>query len=230
MELTNDFDVSLLSYEEWIDYFFGQRLLNPDDAEREPFSKEPEFFINAFCPQGHILEVSRPEKIVEYLTRLCDGFSELGKKYSLPQLNQGIWAIIGPAFALGDLLWKPTIPLADRLICIRSMRRPYIDYVDGHDAPVMENCFSMWFDMVLGWRESYTDLAADERSLLDTFFETLCAILELNDERCQSYALHGLGHLCHPARAARVQQFIDAHQGEDLNLEWLHECRDGTVM
>ncbi len=60
-------------------------------------------------------------------------------------------------------------------------------------------------------------------------FETLCIILNLDDEPCQSYAFHGLGRLHHPEGPGVIQQFIDARRHEEgLNPEWLEECRDGT--
>lgn len=45
-------------------------------------------------------------------------------------------------------------------------------------------------------------------------------------------ALHGLGHLHHPAVRETVQKFIDTHQGEltEQGLRWVEQCRDGTGM
>jgi len=56
--------------------------------------------------------------------------------------------------------------------------------------------------------------------------------LELPDERCQGYALHGLGHLDHPGVRETVQCFIDTHRAElaPSEVAWLEQCRDGTVM
>ena len=226
MEPTYDFDVSLLSYEEWINYFFERRLL-----------KKGEFFSEVFCPQGTTWRVGRPERIVEYLTRLCLGFTELGRTYSLEQINQGIWASIGGELDLSQSIWKAKVPLTERLSCIHSMVRPYADYLQGHPVSVMENCFFMWFDMVchgfwsvIGREKTYEALTPEEKRLLDALFETLCAILSLDDERCQSASLHGLGHLRHPGVKARVQQFIEVHRGSDFDLGWVEACRDGTVM
>jgi hypothetical protein len=57
-------------------------------------------------------------------------------------------------------------------------------------------------------------------------------ILELSDPRCQSCALHGLGHLAHPEAAALVQSYIDRKKDTITadQMKWLEACRDGTVM
>ncbi|MDB6123041.1 MAG: hypothetical protein JWQ71_2034 [Pedosphaera sp.] len=225
----SNLDVSKFSYEEWLGYFFEQRLLAED-----------EFFGDAFCSGYLSFEASDPVKVVSYLQRICTEFSVISGKYSLPQLNQGFWAILGPDFELQQYLWQQSVPLTDRTACIRSMYRPYANFIAGHPAAVMENCFDMWWDLVLKsyrWRQhngnyDFTRLDSDGRALLDAAFETLCLILSLNDERCQAYALHGLGHLHHPGVIQVVQRFIDSHRSEmnSENLLWLEQCRDGTVM
>jgi hypothetical protein len=63
-------------------------------------------------------------------------------------------------------------------------------------------------------------------------FETLTKILALEDDRCQSAALHGLGHLQHPAVRDTAQKYMNANS-EKLprdGFKWLERCRDGTVM
>ena len=225
---SSNLDVSLLSYDEWLRFFFGQRIL-----------AEEEYFGDAFCSDYIFFDASNPTKVVSYLQRLCAEFCTIGQKHSLPQLNQGIWAILGPDFELQQYLWQRSTPLSERIACIRSMLHPYADFVAGHSASVMENCFEMWWDMVLGsfWSQpgcarDYASLDSEGRSLLDAAFDTLCTILALSDERCQMYALHGLGHLQHADVALTVQRFIDSHREEfpAEGITWLEKCRDGTVM
>ena len=52
-------------------------------------------------------------------------------------------------FELQRTLWNDAIPLAERLACLHSMRLPYLELVAGHPAPVMENVFDIWWDMLL---------------------------------------------------------------------------------
>ncbi len=225
---SSNLDVSVLSYEEWLAYFFEQRLL-----------AEEEFFGDAFCSDYVFFDASAPIEVVGYLRRLCTEFRAIGQRYSLPQLNQGLWAILGSDFELQKYLWQQSAPLVERIACVRSMLQPYADFVAGHPAPVMENCFEMWWDLVLdsfwnrqGCHRDCTRLDSEGKALLDAAFNTLCAILTLGDKRCQEYALHGLGHLHHPGVIQTVQRFIVSHRDEFTaeGPAWLEDCRDGRVM
>ncbi len=229
--MTDEFanlDVSKFSYEEWLEFFFDRRILG-----------EHEYFPEAFCPEYDDFEVFDPSRVIAYLRRLFTEFREVGKQHTLRQINQGIWAIFGGAmFDLQQCLWAPSVPLKARLGCIHAMRHPYADFLAGHPAEVMENCFYMWWDFIgkSFWRRGslpyYARLDDEHKALLDAMLETLCAILELPDARCQSSALHGLGHLHHPGARDVVQRFIDHHRTESSpdDIKWLEECRDGTVM
>lgn len=221
-------DVSTLAFDEWLRFFFDRRLLAPAES-----------FDEAFCGGGVLFRVAHPDRIVNCLTRMCRDFAEVGRRYSLPLLNQGIWAMFGPDFELQQNIWNRSVALEERLACLESMRIPYLEFVAGHPVHLMENAFEMWWHMVLAsfWSRhpsptDYSRLDADDRALLDRAFETLDAMLEPDDDRCQAYALHGLGHLHHPRVAARVQLFIDANISEITpdGLLWVEQCRDGTVM
>jgi hypothetical protein len=81
-------------------------------------------------------------------------------------------------------------------------------------------------------RAMFSQLTVDERDLLDVIFETLGRILELPDSRSQQFALHGLGHLNHPAVPALVENYLKAH-GDSLSEEQRQYARDaaqGMVM
>src|SRR5262249_21318446 len=140
-------------------------------------------------------------------------------------IDAGVWAMLGPdPFVLEKHLWLPTVPLSMREACIRSMYFVYSDFVSKSQVPVMENCFSMWWDLVASgyWEHlrytgqiqegDVTGLTNEQRALLDTLFETLSKILMLTDERTQGYALHGLGHLHHPGVRQLVQGFLDENR------------------
>lgn len=78
----------------------------------------------------------------------------------------------------------------------------------------------------------FEDLTPTEHQVMDAMFEILTKILYLDDQRCESYALHGLNHLPHPQRSATVQKFIDsrAHEWDEQTLGWVENCRDGKAM
>lgn len=79
---------------------------------------------------------------------------------------------------------------------------------------------------------TWDELNADEQAILGAMLTTLTQILALGDGRCEQYALHGLGHLQHPQRREVVQRYIDANAYDwpEDGLNWLKQCRDGTVM
>src|SRR5262245_54869637 len=74
-------DVSRLSYEDWLRFFFDRRLLKGGERFEDAFFEG----IDPFW------KPSEPARVVGHLCQLCEEFRELGDRYSLPQINQGIW-------------------------------------------------------------------------------------------------------------------------------------------
>jgi hypothetical protein len=238
-EESKNLDLSSKSFDEFVAFLFDREVVRLDPPN--------DFFVADFLQIGHYDESipSSPEVIVEYMTKLFSEFGQIAPKYSLSQLDQGIWNLLGESLGLYGLLWDSSISLVKRLECIRSMYVVYSDFVARSDAEVMENCFDMWWDL-LGdgfWgqltlyeagtkRGDVGKLDSESRVLLDGMFETLSRILQLPDRRTQRYALHGLGHLHHPRVQETVQEYIDRHKSEltGQGLHWVEQCRDGTVM
>jgi hypothetical protein len=231
-------DLCSKSFEEFVAFFFA----------RDVVADEQQFLYFLRDPSGQSYDeaaLSRPDVVVSYMTRLFLEFGQIAPKYSLAQLNQGIWGILGENLRLHELLWDSSVPLEMRIQCIRSMYSVYSDFVSTSKVEVMENCFHMWWDLILHgfWVQrklfkqhtemgDVSKLDTESRRLLDLMFETLERILGLPDGRTQECALHGLGHLHHPKVRETVQKFIDSHKSEwtEQGLRWLEECMDGTVM
>lgn len=187
---------------------------------------------------------SAPAILVRHMTRLFSEFGPIATKYSLAQIDQAVWGILGAKLRLHELLFDASLPLPARLECIRSMYHVYSDFVAKleTDLPRDLSGFWMWWDLVLDgfwtpprpfvagtYKGDASKLDSESRVLLDVMFETLKRILDLPHRDAQSCALHGLGHLQHPEVRGTVQQYIDAKKPE-FPLAWLEECRDGTVM
>lgn len=228
MDDTDNLDFSAMSFSEFVEFFFS----HPEDQEF--WFHDPQYAYR-------IAPMAKPELFVDHLTRLFAHFPSVVRKYSLRQINFGIWALIGHALLLMENLWDRSVPLEKRIACIRAMRSVYADFVATSKVAVMENCFDMWWDMLsdsfwmhAGQIESpdVRTLDPGSRAMLDAMFETLSQILELPDVRTQTYALHGLGHLHHPGVRALIQQYINVHKREFApdQLKWVESCRDGTVM
>ena len=229
---SENFDISALSYEEFVEYFFT--------------TPSGEFFeLDANGHEYWLAEISDPAVVLSNLTTLCTDFRKTAEGLSQETLANGIDGILSPAhFQVHSVLWNNSLPLKDRIACIRSMYRVFADYVANSKVQVMEGSFYMWWDYVCTafWFEQtyerklpvekYDLLDEDDRRLVDAMFETLIEILALDDERSKSSALHGLGHLHHPGVPAVVQKFIDARSTDldPLAIKWLESCRDGKAM
>lgn len=234
----NTLDLSSKSLDEFVEFFFNRDVL--------PNEKQFDYFLTGLAGERYDEAVpSSPSAVVKHLTKLFLEFGVIAPKYSVAQLDQGIWGIFGENLRLYELLWDSSVPLEQRVQCIRSMFFVYSDFVSKSKVKVMENCFDMWWDMILRgfWFQQklfeqhikvgdVSKLDTESRLLLDVMFETLKQILGLPDQRTQGYALHGLGHLHHPAVRETVQVFIASHKAEltEQGLQWLEQCRDGTVM
>ncbi|HVA16404.1 MAG TPA: hypothetical protein VMV59_01695 [Candidatus Dormibacteraeota bacterium] len=233
-------DLSAKTFDEFVEFFFARDVVYCEPPLNDIVADVVEI------GQDYDEAVpSSPEVLIEHMTRLFSEFGQIAPRYSLAQINRGIWTILGPGLELPDLLWDPAIPFSRRLQCIRSMYHVYSDFVAKSDVNVTENCFGMWWDLVAHdfwfqgrlWEAGIqmgdvSKLDAEVRTLLDAMFETLKRILELPDPRTQVCAMHGLGHLHHPAVRETVQEFIENHKSEftEEHIRWLEECRDGTVM
>jgi hypothetical protein len=231
-------DLSAKTFDEFVEFFFARDTV-PDEEQFDYF------LIDRIGQQYDEAVPSSPDVLVGYMTKLFSEFGQIATKYSLAQLDQGIWGILGENLRMYELLWDSSVPLPKRVQCIRSMYCVYSDFVALSKVEVLENCFDMWWDLILHgfwfqwkiWRAGITTgevskLDAEARALLDVMFETIKRILDLPDPRTQRYALHGLGHLHHPGVRETVQDFIDKNKSNftDEGVRWLEQCRDGTVM
>jgi hypothetical protein len=75
-------------------------------------------------------------------------------------------------------------------------------------------------------------LTPEQQTIQNALLDVLVRILRLPHLPTQSAALHGLGHLHHPAVPKIVQEYIDLHKDDWSSdaFEYLEACRDGTVL
>ncbi len=136
-DATPDLDLSTLTYDEWIALFFDRREL-----------EEGEFFDEAFLDDAWITSPADPGVVIAHMTRTWTEFPALAERFSHKQLDQGIWAMLGPTCMQADVLLKPGAPLKTSIDCIHAMEIVFRDYVAKLEIPVMENGFYMWWDFV----------------------------------------------------------------------------------
>jgi hypothetical protein len=233
-----DLDLSSLTFDEFVAFFFAREVV-PDEEQYD-------YFLTDLHGEKYFESIpSSPEVLVDRLTKLFSEFGQIACRYTLAQLDQGVWGMWGANLRLYEFLFDPSVPLASRLSCIRSMYHVYADYVsklEREPDPEIESGFYMWWDLILHgfwnssrpviagtWRGDASKLDAESLVLLDALLETLTRVLGLSSRESQRSALHGLGHLYHPHVRDAVQQFIDTRES-DFSLKWLEQCRDCDVM
>ncbi len=218
--MDEEIDISLMPYNEWLAFVFDHPASKDRLKDRDWYC---EFRFDVF-DSSHL---------VEHVTRLCNEFPRLIERYTLPQIDHGIWFILGPCVGFGQYLRDEQVSLDARSSCIRSMYKVYADFVSKSDLEEMETCFSMWWDILLeGFYFSDTEpFDQDAQEIENTTLETLSRILQLDELRTQEYALHGLGHLQNHKAREIVAQYIENY-GDNWTQDgrkWLETCRNGTV-
>ena len=106
------------TFEQWVDAVFNH-----------PVGKPEWYWSESFDSVWQRLGTSEP-LTVNFLRQLFEKSEEL-KKYSLPQVGQGIWFLVGessPAKPAHTLL-NPSVPLSDRVSCVRGITNFFRDYV-----------------------------------------------------------------------------------------------------
>jgi len=150
---------------------------------------------------------------VDYLRQLFQQPSCL-RKYSLDQVAQGIWFLIGeaspaqPSYAL----IRSTVPLEARIACVRSIVTFFKEFVSvvapgpakADSDPFHTACY-MWWDIFPCWGGANCGEQALHRACLDTLAE----ILAIPSELCRLSALHGLNHW-HMHYPNEVEKMINA--------------------
>lgn len=229
------FDLSSETFDGFVEFFFARKVVS-DDGQFELFFSDLQGRTHQFR------EALNPALLVEYMTRLFTNFAEIARRYSVMQIDQGLWGMMGSNFTLHELLWDETIDLEKRLDCIRSMFHVFGDFVAQSQIPDRSTYFFMWWDEVaksLWWTPrpkieegDVAKLSTESRALLDAAFETLKSILEIPNTLTQRSALHGLGHLHHPGVQAAVQSYMDSGRSllDPDELPWVEQCRDGKAL
>jgi hypothetical protein len=230
-------DLSAKSFPEFVEYFFARKLLPDEQQYKYLFSDLDGEQFDEAVP-------SSPTIIVGYMTRLFTEFVTLVPPYSLAQIDQAIWSILGPYFNLTEFVFRSSVPEEKCAECIRSMYVVYSDFFSKLEPKPDQTItsFFMWWDLISHefWNDPNMNhpgtykgdpskLDDVSRRLLDITFETLSRILEIQDTETQRCALHGLGHFYHPGVPELVQRYIDSGKSE-LPLVWVEQCRDGKVL
>jgi hypothetical protein len=194
-------DLSRFSFEEFITFLFD-RDIPPESEKWNPWYWRTEVMFD-------------PARICDYYIRLFKQPGFLLERFSPAQLEEGFWAISSHGYlgcSITELIWNADLPLADREECVKSM---FYLYRDLFAVEPSETAGFMWWDSMCWhlWHRGEKDRlrGGEDLSMQDLMFETLVKILALDSENCQHAALHGLGHLQHPATEETIDDYLRRH-------------------
>jgi hypothetical protein len=186
---------------------------------------EPEWYWNEeFESRWEVLDLT-DALTVRYLTRIFMR-PELLNRYSLEQVAQGIWFLIGESSPgkQGYALISPELVLGERVACIQAMAEFFRSFVapavrepaDTEFDPFQGACF-MWWDLLWHTFPTNGGMPGGEPELHWTCLKVMSEILDLPSELCQLSALHGLNHW-HLQYANQVKQIVDAFLDKTIGL------------
>lgn len=218
------------TFEQWLQASF--------DHEPPKMAKEEDWYWNegfdSFWDPLRITDAAA----VRYMTRLFLESEHL-TVYSLEQVAEGIWFLIGgssPSDSSRTLL-NSAVSLRNRVACISAMTEFFRNFVAPatrgvayEDADPFHGACFMWWD-ILPLRPFSGDPLQGEPELHDACLKAMDEILALPSDVCRISALHGLNHW-QEHYGERVEAAIDAFlaHGQEITprlREYAMKARSG---
>jgi hypothetical protein len=196
---TNAIDLTNCSFNEFVSFVFD-RDVSLESQGKDYWYWHIEVVFDATVLCGYYVELFRkPEFLLSRFTK--------------SQIEEGLWAIQVPNLdcSVYRVIENSDVPLNERQTCIQSMADLFRNLFrkEAFDSSVQ-----MWFDsLCFDWASGYRkrEHGGENLELQDTYFETLRDILFIESWACQGAALHGLGHLHHPATKELIERFLKTH-------------------
>ncbi len=215
-----------LSFDEWVRHMFDHPVA------------EPAWYWDTDADCAEV----EPARVITYTGNLFERAGELLAPYSDAQADQGLWLLIGQGSSPLYALTEASIPLEQRLHCIRSISTVFeqcfvprctahLSHLDEPGTGVLNSVCYMWWDIfpLCGEPKDTARHEIDEACL--SVMETT---LQLPSIACQESALHGLGHwgLSYEGRCQSIiSAFMQRH--EDLRRElreYAAQARQANVL
>jgi hypothetical protein len=220
------------TFEQWLEFVFNNPV-----REREWYWDED------FDSRWEGLDLT-DTLIVQYMAQLFLE-PEVLKPYSLDQVEQGLWFLIGdssPGHSSQALLRRKAA-LPKRVACIHAMAGFFRNFVltvtpcdfdpnESSAADAVKGAAFMWWDIfpMRFWQPTHRPPALTalpphleekmeiEPEIHEATLNVMAEVLDLPSELCQFSALHGLGHW-HAHHPEQVEQIVDAFvtRHKDLN-------------
>jgi hypothetical protein len=177
------------------------------------------------------------ERNVDLFIELFNVSGTLPGKFPPEKLEQGLWAMQAPTLVgnVYHLIWDSDLAIEMKERLIGSL---YDLYANLYQHTSLESSGSMWWDSLafqfhvdfdMGeYRDSYP---AEKIRIQDMMFKTLKMILAIPSSACLGAALHGLGHLRHPATEQVIQDYLEKHpELADKDRKYAMACITGEIM
>ena len=203
MSYEDPIDATGYDYAEWIRFAFDH-----------PVGEKPWYYTEEMA------FVCDPKVVITYYGRLFRDPRASLSAYDDARLEQGLWFVAGSQLA--QWLWDADIPLDLRLDCIAAMPTMFREFLADHP---LDTACNMWWDML---RSFESDPAP---RIVDAMVAALTEVLELRTRHCQMSALHGLGHLKHPAKESIIRAFLSRSGDLDNEIvQYAEQAIAGTVL
>jgi hypothetical protein len=188
-------DISGYSYDEFVSFVFD-REIRAQEGEYHPwyFDVEVAFDANRLC---------------EFYIQLFRSPDFLLGKYSKAQLEEGLWAIHGASFdgSAQHRIWNTDVAFASRCECVKSMSDLFKRLFATE--PLETSAFMWWDSLCYEWEcGTNRQRGSEDMPMQEVIFEVLADLLLSESEISQDAALHGLGHLHHPATQQLIEQYV----------------------
>jgi hypothetical protein len=203
-------DITNYSFEAFVAFLFEHPVVpvpSPGTGEPEPWYWSMETTFDPLVVAGHYIHLfTQPQPALS--------------QYSGPELEQGFWAIVSGNLncSVAEIIWDTSVPLEIRESAIRSMYYLYRDFFASHPLETADN---MWWDsLAYDWHcgNRLRSNGGEDHSMQEVMFEVLSKILDLPEAHTRYAALHGLGHLHHPATPQLVERWLGKHESLDPDL------------
>jgi len=211
MDGYTQYNLISVSFEEFVAFLFDHEVVPmPRNGKNEPepwyWKAEVEF---------------EPIRVTCDYERLFNDPQFLLSSFSAKQLEQGFWAIQSCTLecSLAQVIWHEQVPFVMRENCLRSSSRLFEKLFATNPLDTSSN---MWWDsLAYDWHcgNRLRSNGGEDEKMQDVMFETLEKILALPSLECQVAALHGLGHLHHPATKQLIELYLERNQHIDADLQ-----------
>jgi hypothetical protein len=153
-----------------------------------------------------------PARQVAHLTRLFREAGALANRFSTAQIEQGFWLIGSSASEpFIEHLWNAAVPWPERAACVAAMEQLYADCLAVGEYDSVDY---MWTDFLAhgyDFGSRHPAESAEDARMQQALFDLFARLLARPEPICQYAALHGLGHLRHPAGPGAIAAYLAAH-------------------